>query len=131
MISDNYINISCESEPIDELCVICLEFEDSFKKRTINHSKFLICKCKCNYHIHKNCFDKWLVARPNKQVRCLICSSDGDLVLTCEKKCVNNCVNYITGEICISHLIMVGKILGWVSCLLGLWFVLLILDYAQ
>lgn len=125
MISDNYINISCESEPIDEICVICLEFEDSLKKRTISHSKFLICKCKCNYHIHKSCFEKWLVTRPNKEARCLICTCDGDLVLTCEKKCVN----YITGEICISHLIRLGKCLGWFSCLMAMWFVLLIRDY--
>ena len=35
-MKETYLNINEECDAIDELCVICLEFEDEFQKRRIS-----------------------------------------------------------------------------------------------
>ena len=47
-----------------DTCIICFE------------NKNLIKICSCNYYIHNECFNKWIIHNPNK---CLVCRKNIDI----------------------------------------------------
>tara|TARA_Y100000768_G_scaffold387917_1_gene380973 strand:- start:6530 stop:6925 length:396 start_codon:yes stop_codon:yes gene_type:complete len=119
-MKETYINITDECDAIDELCIICFEIEDGYKKKTITHSKLLKCTCKCNYYIHKSCFDKWLEKNPKKNVSCLICSSTATQVLSCKEK-VGKIIKSKKIIICFKD---ICKFSLWVCCFLLVWIII-------
>ena len=120
-MKETYLNINEECDAIDELCVICLEFEDEFKIRTIIHTKLLKCQCECKYYIHKSCFDKWLNKRPNSNLTCLICSSTAKPVLSYKDCCVK-ILNSRRLKTCCKEF---SKLIQWSLCLTFIWLLLI------
>lgn len=117
MTKETYITINEECDAIDRLCVICLDSLDSHQKMTFPREKMLKCECECSYYIHKSCFDKWLINRPN-EVTCLICLSKATPVQTymdVAKKCCRVKMKCIRGVCC--------KLMMWTMCLVGLWII--------
>ena len=42
-------------------------------------------KCDCKYNVHHSCFSKWVDERSTANVNCLICSSEGVIILSCSQ----------------------------------------------
>lgn len=72
---------------VDECCVICMETLDNKNRKCVPHSTLFTTSCDCKYRIHKKCFAEWLKQRPTNDIRCLICASDGMLLLTRMELC--------------------------------------------
>ena len=79
---------------VDTSCVICMEILDTNNRVCVSHSKLLNTTCGCKYGIHKTCFGEWLKQRPTDDIRCLICASEGELVLGCLGKCRQRLPSY-------------------------------------
>ena len=79
---------------VDNICVICMDNLDTNNRKCVPHYKFLNAECNCEYRIHKKCFTQWLKKRPTDEVRCLICASNGELVLSCVGKCCQRLHSY-------------------------------------
>tara|TARA_Y100000741_G_C18165503_1_gene522979 strand:- start:160 stop:804 length:645 start_codon:yes stop_codon:yes gene_type:complete len=67
---------------VESMCVICLEIYDEQGIECVSHSKHINAKCECAYFVHRSCFQKWVQTRPTNSVNCLVCSSEGVLVLS-------------------------------------------------
>ena len=70
-------------ENITQECVICLDKEHE-TDQLLHIDKYMYDrKCKCNYYIHKTCFQKWCSSEyfneNSKEMNCIICNSTGKL----------------------------------------------------
>jgi len=109
--------ISDRQKMIDNICVICLEEYDEVDKVCVPHSKHIIAECKCVYLVHPSCFRKWVQTRPTKSVNCIICASEGVLVMSYTEKIMiamktANCRNII---------VIAMRIFCWICIFISIW----------
>ena len=76
---------------IKHSCVICMEVYDANKAKCIENTKLIISKCGCKYYIHKSCFLKWYKLRPTLDMNCMVCASEGEIVLSFYQKIIRKC----------------------------------------
>ena len=101
---------------IENICVICLEIHDENGLKCVPHSNHINAKCECAYFVHRSCFQKWVHTRPQdtNTVNCLVCSSEGVLVLSYKERIIKvfanrKCLKLIH---CVSN-VFVGFVYSW------------------
>ena len=74
-ISNDELSSSTDSLN-DNVCIICLEDDDTHKLYS-NKSYIHISKCNCKFYVHDHCFRQWIDVRFNgsKYIKCLVCNS--------------------------------------------------------
>ena len=89
--------MSKDSENNLDYCIICLDELDSDNNNYINSCDLLITACECKYNIHRSCFNQWLNTRNNSSnVNCLICGSEGQIIVSRREKCKRKCLQIIS-----------------------------------
>ena len=79
---------------IERSCVICMEVHDANMRKCVEHSNLIITRCECKYYVHEHRFTKWYEARPTHATNCLVCSSEGEIVLPLSEKIVRKCSDW-------------------------------------
>lgn len=102
---------------VEKVCVICLEVYDGEKRACVPHSKHIVAKCDCAYFVHSSCFQKWVQARPTNSVNCLVCSSEGVLVLSY----VEGISIVLKSRRCRNVLVSMTRMFCWGCVLMLLW----------
>jgi len=121
-INDDAINdcaiTSDRNKLVEKVCVICLEVYDGEKRACVPHSKHIVAKCDCAYFVHSSCFQKWIQTRPpTNSVNCLVCSSEGVLVLSY----VEGISIVLKSRRCRNVLVSMTRIFCWGCVLMLLW----------
>ena len=120
-INDDAINdcaiTSDRNKLVEKVCVICLEVYDGEKRACVPHSKHIVAKCDCVYFVHSSCFQKWIQTRPTNSVNCLVCSSEGVLVLSY----VERISIVLKSRRCRNLLVSMTRIFCWGCVLMLLW----------
>jgi len=121
-INDDAINdcaiTSDRNKLVEKVCVICLEVYDGEKRACVPHSKHIVAKCDCAYFVHSSCFQKWIQTRPpTNSVNCLVCSSEGVLVLSY----VERISIVLKSRRCRNLLVSMTRIFCWGCVLMLLW----------
>jgi hypothetical protein len=96
--SDKHYNENCDHKKlVEKTCVICLEIHDEQGLECVSHSKHINAKCECAYFVHRSCFHKWIQTRTRgddiNAVNCLVCSSEGAIVLSYQERIKNVFLN--------------------------------------
>jgi hypothetical protein len=102
---------------VEKVCVICLEVYDGEKRACVPHSKHIVAKCDCAYFVHSSCFQKWVQTRPTNSVNCLVCSSEGVLVLSY----VERISIVLKSRRCRNLLVSMTRMFCWGCVLMLLW----------
>jgi hypothetical protein len=121
-INDDAINdcaiTSDRNKLVEKVCVICLEVYDGEKRACVPHSKHIVAKCDCAYFVHSSCFQKWIQTRPpTNSVNCLVCSSEGVLVLSY----VEGISIVLKSRRCRNLLVSMTRMFCWGCVLMLLW----------
>ena len=121
-INDDAINdcaiTSDRNKLVEKVCVICLEVYDGEKRACVPHSKHIVAKCDCAYFVHSSCFQKWIQTRPpTNSVNCLVCSSEGVLVLSY----VERISIVLKSRRCRNLLVSMTRMFCWGCVLMLLW----------
>lgn len=120
-INDDAINddaiTSDRNKLVEKVCVICLEVYDGEKRACVPHSKHIVAKCDCAYFVHSSCFQKWIQTRPTNSVNCLVCSSEGVLVLSY----VERTSIVLKSRRCRNLLVSMTRMFCWGCVLMLLW----------
>ena len=120
-INDYAINdcaiTSDRNKLVEKVCVICLEVYDGEKRACVPRSKHIVAKCDCAYFVHSSCFQKWEQTRPTNSVNCLVCSSEGVLVLSY----VERISVVLKSRRCRNVLVSITRMFCWGCVLMLLW----------
>lgn len=109
--------ISDRQKMIENNCVICLEEYDENHNACVPHSKHMIAECKCAYFVHPSCFRKWIRNRPTKSVNCILCASEGTLVMS-----YNERIEVVMKTtICRRTIIFAMRIFCWMCIFISIW----------
>ena len=115
--NDECANTSDRNKLVEKVCVICLEVYDGEKRACVPHSKHIDAKCECAYFVHTSCFQKWVQTRPTNSVNCLVCSSEGMLVLSY----VERISIVLKSRRCRKMLTSMTRIFCWLCLMMLLW----------
>ena len=110
------IHIPIRQDP----CVICFDEIDEKGNKCRRSESLLVARCNCDYAVHKECMNEWLANRPSVSVRCLICSSQAEPILSCGEKTVE-CLRRVKSDEASKKLLVV---VGWILIFIFIWFVL-------
>lgn len=116
-INDDDVNTNYREKLVENVCVICLEVYDGEKRACVPHSNHIVAKCKCAYFVHASCFKKWVQTRPTNSVNCLVCSSEGVLVLGY----VEGITIVLKSKRCRNVLVSMTRIFCWGCVLMMIW----------
>ena len=112
----NQSTYECE-KMISNICVICLEEYDEINKACVPHSHHIIAKCKCEYFVHTSCFQKWVRTRPIKTVNCILCASEGVLVMSYTERIVMVFKTRIFRRV----IVLTMQLICWICIFISLW----------
>lgn len=104
---------------IENMCVICLEIHDENGLKCVPHSNHINAKCECAYFVHRSCFQKWVHTRPQdtNTVNCLVCSSEGVLVLSYKERIMK----VFTNRKCLKLIHCVSNVFCWFCVFMMIW----------
>ena len=108
------LNQSDSTNMVEKTCVICLEIMDENKVVCVQQSKLLTAECRCEYFVHKSCFNTWIQSRPSDSINCIVCSSKGvltigykdKLIIMCKSRKFRRYVLYIIHVLCYIFIIL-------------------------
>ncbi len=110
------IKIPIKQDP----CVICFDTVDNNGNCCSKSTSLLVADCECSYAIHKTCLSEWMINRPTDEVRCLICSSHAEPVLSCCERSID-CLRRARASQQSRKLFVC---VGWIMIFLFIWVVI-------
>ena len=106
--------MSKDNEDSNDNCIICLDEINYSNKKFVPSTDLLITACECRYNIHRSCFNQWLSARNSDSINCLVCASEGEIIITRKEKCRRRCSRVLLSSIFWNCFLGGGLIFCWI-----------------
>lgn len=106
--------MSKDHEDSTDNCIICLDEINYSNNKFVPSTDLLITACECRYNIHRSCFNQWLSARNSDTINCLVCASEGEIIITRKEKCKRRCSRVLSSNYFLGTIFWVGLMFCWI-----------------